>query len=504
MKHFNFPPGIKKVAFFHSHVNWPSHLETELELMHYFDAQTEVLSYQCNDVLQRCDGNPHRDLYYCSKCISKRLKGLQLMRRPFRSIPIQLMGDKLSLDLDLSIEEFKKMCHHNFDVGYAVLSSVVSIYRDAYPTLRKYASDFQDFYANSIQLYDFFIQSFSKEQPDLVVIFNGRFAYTRALLRACEAMNIPFYTHERGADPTKFMMYPKALPHDMKLYNSIMLEAWNDDSVSLTEKTAIAEKYYQDRMAGKSQSWFSFVANQEKEKLPEQWNPNHYNIGIFLSSEDEFIAIGNTWEAGLFSNQLVGIQQLFEKLPRKENCHFYIRIHPNSKQSVDFIRNLKALENDAVTVILPDSKYSTYKLMMEVDKVISFGSTVGIEATFWGKTSVGLGQSFYTALEAVYFPTSIDMAIQYIDDDSLVPIAKERALPYAYHLATFGYAFQTYKGESIMVGSFNGTDLNTVRGIKNTFFNNAIRRWGWFGRKLYNLEFKLRYNYLKNKSTYGA
>lgn len=499
MKTFKFTGNYKKVAFFHSHSNWPSHLETELELMHYFDASTEVISYQCNDILQRCDGNPHKDPYYCSKCILKRKTGLQLVDRPFREIPIQFSGNAPQLNLELAIDEFKQLKHHNFDVGYAVLSSVVSIYRDAYPTLQKYAGDFQDFYASSIQLYDFFITSLQQEQPDLVLIFNGRFAYTRALLRACQALSIPFYTHERGSNPTKFMMYDNVLPHDMQFYNTVMQESWKDTSISLEEKTAVAENYYKERMAGKSQSWFSFVAHQEKETLPENWNPEKYNVGIFLSSEDEFIAIGDTWEAGLFPNQLVGLQEIFSQLPANSNRHFYVRIHPNSKLSFDFIANLMQLENENVTVIHPESKLSTYKLMLEVDKVVSFGSTVGIEATYWGKVSISLGQSFYTLLGATYFPKSVDAAVALIDQEDLLPIDRSKALPYAYHLATFGYSFKIYQGKSIMEGTFKQTDLNSIVGIKNKIVTSSIRKAGWLGRKLYNLEFRMRYTQLKNK-----
>ena len=57
-------------------------------------------------------------------------------------------------------------------------------------------------------------------------------------------------------------------------------------------------------------------------------------------------------------------------------------------------------------IIGPDEDIDTYKLMDIADKVISFGSTTGIEATFWGATSILFGKSFYMHLDAAYQPNS--------------------------------------------------------------------------------------------------
>jgi hypothetical protein len=81
--------------------------------------------------------------------------------------------DLKKLNSNLSIDQLKNIKYKNFDVGYAILSSVVSIYRDPYLTVQKYFDLFQHYYQYSIQLYEFFIGSLKVIRPDIVIILMG-------------------------------------------------------------------------------------------------------------------------------------------------------------------------------------------------------------------------------------------------------------------------------------------------------------------------------------------
>ena len=72
------------------------------------------------------------------------------------------------------------------------------------------------------------------------------------------------------------------------------------------------------------------------------------------------------------------------------------------------------------------------------DKVISFGSTTGIEATFWGATSILFGKSFYMHLDAAYQPNSYKSLYNLIQDSSLAPKNKENTLPYGHYMLKYG------------------------------------------------------------------
>lgn len=71
--------------------------------------------------------------------------------------------------------------------------------------------------------------------------------------------------------------------------------------------------------------------------------------------------------------------------------------------------------------------------MNAADKVISFGSTMGVEANYWGKPSILLSASEYYNLGVCYLPSSIEELCEMIKAD-LQPLAKEGALKYAFYL----------------------------------------------------------------------
>ena len=64
----------KKVAFFHSHLFWIPHFETELELINKFQKSgSEVISYVCNAGLKKCDSNVNGSLKTCFQNSSETL-----------------------------------------------------------------------------------------------------------------------------------------------------------------------------------------------------------------------------------------------------------------------------------------------------------------------------------------------------------------------------------------------------------------------------------------------
>jgi hypothetical protein len=71
-------------------------------------------------------------------------------------------------------------------------------------------------------------------------------------------------------------------------------------------------------------------------------------------------------------------------------------MHPNQAgdrtgQAENIYRALTKVPG--LTLIGPRDKHSSYQLLDQSDVVVTFGSTIGLEATFWGKPSILLGRS---------------------------------------------------------------------------------------------------------------
>ncbi len=468
-------PDAQKVAFFHSHNLWPTHLETELELMKQLaEDGIEIVSFYCDSILKKCDANPDGVLENCINCMKALNTGINSLGMPVKIEKIRLKNKNVQVNLPQDIDTFKEIFYENFEVGYATLSSVVSVTRDPYLDPAKYDDLFTHFYSKSIELFEFFQLRLKQLKPDIVIVFNGRFAYTRALVRACDKLGIPFYTHERGSSIRKYMLFPNTLPHDISYFNSQVKNCWSNPVVAYDYKKRVAEEFYIERLEGINQSWFSFITNQSKELLPENLNNKNYNIGVFLSSEDEFIAIGDQWNNGLFKNQLEGLDYIINKIKSADNTHFYIRIHPNSKDLNTFISKVLKLASDKVTIIEPLSPVSSYKLLMQVDKVLTFGSTIGIEASYWGKPSINIGNSFYKNLNVTYNPVDHSELENTLNNKLLAPIMNEMVFAYGYYLKTFGFSFELYSPVGIMDGSIFGKSLRNRRYYIKKIINSKV------------------------------
>ena len=151
--------------------------------------------------------------------------------------------------------------------------------------------------------------------------------------------------------------------------------------------------------------------------IPEQWDSNKTNISIYISSEDEFYALGGEWAEGIYPSQLGGIKQILTSFSNDESYHFYLRIHPNLSE-VKYSYHLDCLKLPSqfknITIIPGNSKVNTYDLIKISDKVISFGSSVGIEASYLGIPSILAGNCYYKFLNGTYNPTNHNETVELI------------------------------------------------------------------------------------------
>lgn len=451
-----------KVIVISTHALWEVHYGTELELMqNHLDSHDEVVHVVCNGALKQCDANLRYDKHACYKCIDRRLVGKEMLAPQPRTIPFDLI-ENAELDIDFASDaEVKQITYKSFDVGLAALSSVISGSRSAH-----LGSDEIDRLKVIIQkgaaLYDWMIDLIEKEKPDLVYNFNGRFIYNRAILRACQAKNVTVNIHERGHDIHHYELYKNTLPHDLDYIESRIAEAWNASPQSTSDKEGVAKLFYEERRGGIEQSWLSFIKKQESDRLPSNWDSTRRNIVFFNSSEDEFASIGAQWKRYVYDSQFLAVERVCKNYLSQPEFQFFLRIHPNLSEVGDYgLEDLLSQALPNLTVIYPDGPESTYAMIDRAEKVISFGSTVGIEAAYAGTPSILLGSSFYRNLGSTYNPLTEEELFRLIGGE-LSPLPAAGALQYGFYMKTFGKPFQWFEPNGIMQGQFKGRKLSQI------------------------------------------
>jgi hypothetical protein len=439
------------------------HFETELEIaQRHRDAGDTVTFASCLGELDACDFNPSGERDVCTDCRLRREDGIRKVSpgcSSIRLVPLSTGKHPSGIiprDALRDIESLKAWKVKNFDIGFACLSSLVSLTRNPAPDLRLYRQQLQRFASAAMQTYENTFKLLTRRRPDCVYLFNGRFASMRAVLRACESARVTCYVHERGCDKVHFQLFRNHLPHDITQMTGRMRSFWTS-AAWRKQREQDAALWFHGRVARVEMNWRSFVKDQQRGVLPEDWNSDRHNIVLFTSSEDEFVAIGDSWNDRLYPDQAIAIARIARDLKRvRPKAHLTVRIHPNligiDNEST---RRLAGLNSSNITVIPADQPTDSYQLMRMADTVATFGSTIGIESVFWARPSVLLGPCFYQNMRGVYRAMTHKHAVQLLAH-RLMPKAVHDALIYGYWEQRHGIRFKYFEPDDLFTGRFKG------------------------------------------------
>jgi Capsule polysaccharide biosynthesis protein len=356
-----------------------------------------------------------------------------------------------------TLDALKAWRHRDLDIGMGVASSLISETRNAQYDVVENAAIIQDALRSALTTALHAEWLIQQHRPDLVVLFNGRFGTLRPVLRVAERHGIPVLMHDRGADRTRYFLYTRP-PHDMLYLQDEMQTAWNAQP-DAARREADARRFYEDARAGVEQSWSSFVTSQVRGTLPADWDRSRRNFVYFGSSDDEFAAIGDGLSSALFFDQFEAIHYLADRIRALPDARLMVRVHPHlaKKHAMERAR-WEALAQLGVSIVAPDSPISTYTLIENADVVVTFSSTVGVEATFWRRPSISLGPNYYSTLDAAYQPkTRVELdALLRTTPLPVKPIVG--SLVYGHFFQTFGIPFKRFRVDALNKGKYLGVD----------------------------------------------
>jgi hypothetical protein len=452
-----------KVLFFSSYPGSP-HLETELEIAKkLLKEEHEVFFLHCKSDLHTCFANPEHNFITCRICISKYKRAYELISVPPQNIlsfpPVELNFSNIyDKEKIRDIHSLKQLTYKGWDIGMAIASSLVSAVRDHEPDLRQFEKFIERGIKTAIYVFEAGNKLLDELKPDVVYLFNGRFLEVRPLMRLCETKSIKFYTHERSSVLSRYLLREQATPHSLESASKEIQKLWDEAG---DEKEEMARQFFEKRRNRIVLGWYSFTAKQTLKQLPESFDFQKINIAIFNSSLDEYEGISG-FKTGVYKSDNDGIEKLVFAFRNDEKKHFYLRVHPNLKNKKN--TQLKEIEEIGkkyknITIVWPEEDIDTYELMDKCNKVVVFGSTMGIEAAYWNKPVILLGRSFYESLNCTYQPASHEEAVKLISDENLPPLNQEEALKYGYWSLNKGVPFEYYTPSAVTKGSFDNKQI---------------------------------------------
>lgn len=157
--------------------------------------------------------------------------------------------------------------------------------------------------------------------------------------------------------------------------------------------------------------------------------PNAKNAIYFTSSLEEFNSNLGINLCG-WESQEQSILEIGKKL-LTEGYEFQVRIHPNlaNKSYIDCIKTMRFLESHRIKYYAPWEAISSYELIRKADIVVTWGSTIGIEAAAMGKPIVYAGTSVWELiLNPALMPKKSIINARFSEVKPIDPAAVQRAI----------------------------------------------------------------------------
>ena len=480
-------PDSKKLVLYAPYALWGPHFQIDLELaQEHLEQGYEVTILACNGALLTCFQNPDHRRSICRMCRSRIRKGYEWLanRRVtltdfFRITPGQQnIIDEVAGRTFASCQEVENFSIDGVDVGRSALSSVISLLREPKPDIARYEGLIKLNLISAARVYFSLHNHLRELQPDKFILFNGRFAQLRPALGAARKLGIETYVHERAGVLDRYSLTRNSSTHDIESIKSEIDRISTETYMDFIEREKLATEWYEERRNNKPQGWESFTATQMWGHLPEL-APDKLNLVIFNSSEDELEAFSE-WRNPYYTDQNEGIERIITRLDT-ERFRIFIREHPNltglDNSQTKRLREL-AQAYPQLTVIPADSPVSTYSLIDASDIVLTFGSTVGIEAVYRKKPSFLMGRAFYEDLGCCICPNSHEDLVAKLNSfaDGCREMMPEEA---SCHRAVVLYGlFNKLWGRTFRyVKMYDLRTASMIRGGKEQFLRPSLISW---------------------------
>ena len=435
----------RTVVVFLMEAIWGPHHATGLEIARgHVDAGDEVHVVGCATTLPSCAVNPRHQRFRCTLCHSALRRGLETLS--LTDDRIHMLGEAPTdslIPVPGSISELRQVETAGLPLGRGVASSLVSILRESEPDLRQHR-DLVLALMRSAQLTTAETERLLAQiRPDLVYVFNGRYAESFPVVLLCQQQGVPHWAHDLGYEPDTYRIAPGGTIHNLAYTKHVMQSLWEGSEHS--DREQVGRSFFDGRRyggTGDAVQRYRWAKHQERGILPPAITDPalRRRIGIFVSSEDELTALDD-FRNPVYEHQLDAFRAIVDH-EWDASTHLFVRSHPNLRGLDNTQTRLIrwAGSRDHTTVIPPESDVDTYSLAEACDVVVSFGSTVGIEAAHWGTPSVLVGRAVWEDL-GVLRPSSHTEVIRLLKDPGP---SRANALPYGYMQRSWGIPFANY------------------------------------------------------------
>ena len=391
-------------------------------------AGLEIIHFVCDSGMSRCvlGINPD-DLTQpppCAGCVAQ-------SKRMFGVPGVKWFGyaadEKLRAEIDLlDVDTLKQFEYNRVRLGELVLPGIRWALRrhnleDSEPIRLLY----RECILSAYNVFQEFSRLLEHVRPQAVLVFNGIMFPEAVARQAALGKGIRVITHEVGLRPlSAFFTDGQATAYPLEIPSDFALDARQEKQL---------DEYLERRFSGQ----FTMAGVRFWPKMQEIDRQLASKAGQFKRLVPVFTNVifdtSQVHANSIFRDMFTWLDEVAGLIRRNGSTLFVIRAHPDEmrpgtrKQSRESVKQwitqsrLDDLHN--VTFIDSGEYVSSYELIKRAHFVMTYNSSIGLEASIMGKPVLAAGAARFTSFETVHIPKSVEefkrLVQEFLDSDAV-------------------------------------------------------------------------------------
>lgn len=433
----------------HSNVElWPIHLAEAVDLSIELAKSGHTVYFTvCTGQLGSCPANAWHSSDKCSVCIHQ---AVHTLKNVLGSLVVPLVLDYSPCEVYVptmsTLDEYRSFEFEGMPIGEMALSQHFDDINDIRYDLSEDRKRLVSLISDGIAFYRFCIDTIRRLQLDAVYAWNGRRPSDGPVIWAGKKMGIHYECFISGGKTGTYTSQKidriNALALTKKRIESYFRAALYKNGLDYVESEA--DLFYQNQRKGfdKFPGYIAFSANFEKETTKVlEVGLDKKKLVIFTSGLHENLPMRD-YNEGSFSDHYEILSQILSNQRIKSKYKIFVRWHPNVAKSgphqvLEYSKISQKFSEDT-EFIHPDSKVNSYDILDQADVIITFGSTIGVEAAYVNKPSILLGRALYEDLNATINPANLaDLEAVLMTNDLFIE-GRLGAVKYGFYARNFG------------------------------------------------------------------
>lgn len=423
----------ERIAIFSNVPLWINRHPEALEIAWRYRLLNRINWIFCDGSLATCPANSFHDRSVCSLCIKQtEYTNTELLPREVHVHRYEPVGVELDInDLPTNLLELIEFRYLSVPIGGMVVSQLADDLRDRNFDWEPIKNRALALLVSGIELYEWSRNFFVSHAITTAFIWNGRRPCDGPMAFAARNLGLRYYTFISDEQGKVRLVPDVSVQSSAGLMQALSVVRDRDLSPSeIRSASDLVERFRYGSDSDRTLPWFA-----RKQTRTFGRPGSKPLLALFTTSPFECIgleqfSVENDLKQNLSENVL---EDICSRSSITSNWEVVIRFHPNLVDAGPYERaRIQRLGEDfpSVTVVRPEDKVSSYDILEQASVVVTFGSTIGVEASWYGKPSLLIGRAPHEQAEVCTPVCTVDELEAFLRKGEYKTISKLRVIEY--------------------------------------------------------------------------